>query len=71
MAVTVCLDRSSAVVVTVDAVAEACFHDDVKQHTKMGLTFEVSEGGFLDIDVKVTLALISCTSAICLLSLFK
>ena len=44
---------AEGVFVTVDAVAEVCFHDDVKTHTKMGLTFEVSEGGFLDIDVKV------------------
>ncbi|XP_065181636.1 transmembrane emp24 domain-containing protein 2-like [Sycon ciliatum] len=44
---------AEGVFVTVDAVAEVCFHDDVKTHTKMGLTFEVSEGGFLDIDVKI------------------
>lgn len=58
-----CLHRSHAVLVTVDAVAEACFHDKVAQHTKMGLTFEVSEGGFLDIDVRVRSCL--CLSRIC------
>lgn len=40
--------------VTVDAHAEECFFDKVTKGTKMGLTFEVAEGGFLDIDVEVT-----------------
>lgn len=40
--------------VTVDAHAEECFFDKVTSGTKMGLTFEVAEGGFLDIDVKIT-----------------
>lgn len=39
--------------VNVDAHAEECFFDKVTAGTKMGLTFEVAEGGFLDIDVKV------------------
>ncbi len=39
--------------VTVDAHAEECFFDKVKSGTKMGLTFEVAEGGFLDIDVRI------------------
>lgn len=39
--------------VTVDAHAEECFFDKVSSGTKLGLTFEVVEGGFLDIDVKV------------------
>jgi len=39
--------------VTVDAHAEECFFDKVKSGTKMGLMFEVAEGGFLDIDVKI------------------
>ena len=42
--------------VTVDAHAEECFFDKVKKGTKMGLTFEVAEGGFLDIDVEVSSA---------------
>ena len=37
----------------VDAHAEECFFDKVKQGTKMGLMFEVAEGGFLDIDVRI------------------
>jgi len=40
--------------VNVDAHAEECFFDKVTAGTKMGLTFEVAEGGFLDIDVKIT-----------------
>ena len=39
--------------VSVDAHAEECFFDRVSSGMKMGLTFEVVEGGFLDIDVKV------------------
>ena len=37
----------------VDARDEQCFFDKVKQGTKMGLIFEVAEGGALDIDVKI------------------
>ena len=39
--------------VHVDAHATECFFDRVSSGMKMGLTFEVVEGGFLDIDVKV------------------
>ncbi|XP_076662587.1 transmembrane emp24 domain-containing protein [Halictus rubicundus] len=39
--------------ITVDAHAEECFFDRVEAGTKMGLTFEIAEGGFLDIDVKI------------------
>lgn len=37
----------------VDAHAEECFFDRVSSGMKMSLTFEVVEGGFLDIDVKI------------------
>lgn len=40
--------------VTVDAHAEECFFEDVEADTKMGLTFEIAEGGFLDIDLTIT-----------------
>ncbi|KAI5696375.1 transmembrane emp24 domain-containing protein 2-like isoform X2 [Diaphorina citri] len=40
--------------VTVDAHSEECFFDKVEMGTKMGLMFEISEGGFLDIDVRIT-----------------
>ena len=39
---------------TIDAHAEECFFDRVTTGTKMGLTFEVIDGGFYDIDVKIT-----------------
>ncbi|XP_011506255.1 PREDICTED: transmembrane emp24 domain-containing protein 2-like [Ceratosolen solmsi marchali] len=39
--------------ITVDAHSEECFFDKVEFGTKMGLTFEIAEGGFLDIDVRI------------------
>ncbi|XP_040563852.1 LOW QUALITY PROTEIN: transmembrane emp24 domain-containing protein 2 [Lepeophtheirus salmonis] len=45
--------ESCAYYITVDAHAEECFFDRVKSGTKMGLMFEVAEGGFLDIDVRI------------------
>lgn len=42
---------SSAYYVTIDAHAEECFFERVNTGTKLGLMFEVVEGGFLDIDV--------------------
>lgn len=44
---------STSYFITVDAHAEECFFDKVKSGTKMGLMFEVAEGGFLDIDVRI------------------
>lgn len=40
--------------VNVDAHATECFFDKVSTGMKMSLTFEVVEGGFLDIDVEVS-----------------
>ena len=40
---------------TVEPKTETCFFDTATSGTKMSLTFEVAEGGFLDIDVKVRL----------------
>lgn len=45
---------TSAFFIHVDANEEQCFFDRVVSGAKMGLMFEVSEGGFLDIDVKIT-----------------
>ena len=54
---TVLLIRSvSGYFVVVDANAEECFFDRVTAGTKMSLTFEVAEGGFLDIDVTVCIS---------------
>jgi len=47
------IHTSHAYFVTIDAHAEECFFDKVKAGTKMGLIFEVADGGFLDIDVKI------------------
>lgn len=46
---------NSAYFVHIDAHAEECFFDKVTSGTKMSLMFEVAEGGFLDIDVKVNI----------------
>lgn len=45
---------SEAYFLVIDAHAEECFFERVTSGTKMGLTFEVVEGGFLDIDVTIT-----------------
>lgn len=44
---------ASGYFVSIDAHAEECFYEQVNSGTKMGLMFEVAEGGFLDIDVEV------------------
>lgn len=49
----VLLPMSRGYFVTIDANKEECFFDKVKSGTKMGLIFEVAEGGFLDIDVRI------------------
>ena len=50
------VDLSYEYFVNIDAHAEECFFDEVSSGTKMSLMFEVAEGGFLDIDVKVSIA---------------
>lgn len=40
--------------ITVDAHAEECFFDRAESGTKLGLMFETVEGGFLDIEVRIT-----------------
>eukprot|EP00730_Choanoeca_flexa_P007703 TRINITY_DN12378_c0_g1_i13.p4 TRINITY_DN12378_c0_g1~~TRINITY_DN12378_c0_g1_i13.p4 ORF type:complete len:188 (+),score=13.08 TRINITY_DN12378_c0_g1_i13:4779-5342(+) len=39
--------------INVDAHEKECFFDDIKAGTKMGLMFQVADGGFLDIDVSI------------------
>ncbi|KAJ8953716.1 hypothetical protein NQ314_007326 [Rhamnusium bicolor] len=51
--ITLFINHSLAYFITVDAHAEECFFDKVEAGTKMGLTFEIAEGGFLDIDVRI------------------
>ena len=46
--------------VNIDAHGEECFHDRVSPGTRMSLMFEVADGGFLDIDVKVIKTLFYC-----------
>lgn len=48
-----CVQWTHAYFVYIDASAEECFFDRVTPGTKMALMFEVVEGGFLDIDVKI------------------
>ena len=47
------IGQSEAYFIGIDAHAEECFFDKITSGTKMSLMFEVAEGGFLDIDVKV------------------
>jgi len=51
----VSISTVSGYFVVIDANSEECFFDRVTAGTKMSLTFEVAEGGFLDIDVTVCL----------------
>lgn len=48
------VESSRAYFITVDAHSEECYFDRALAGTKLGLTFEVVEGGFLDIDVLIT-----------------
>eukprot|EP01137_Pigoraptor_chileana_P011588 Opistho-2@62699 len=48
-----CVGTANAFQIVVDAHAEECFFDVIKKGTKMALAFQVSDGGFLDIDVKI------------------
>uniref|UniRef100_A0A1Q3FH02 Putative cargo transport protein n=1 Tax=Culex tarsalis TaxID=7177 RepID=A0A1Q3FH02_CULTA len=50
-----CLPTTSyAYFITVDAHSEECFFDKAESGTKLGLMFETVEGGFLDIEVRIT-----------------
>ena len=52
----VCLlvNQSQQFFISIDAHAEDCYFDRATSGTKFDLMFEVVEGGFLDIDVKIT-----------------
>lgn len=45
--------QSDAYITTLDAHSEECFYEKAIAGTKLGFTFEVIEGGFLDIDVTI------------------
>jgi len=45
---------SNAYFINIDASSEECFFEEVVKDTSLTLTFEVAEGGFLDIDVNVS-----------------
>uniref|UniRef100_A0A6G1SG60 Transmembrane emp24 domain-containing protein n=1 Tax=Aceria tosichella TaxID=561515 RepID=A0A6G1SG60_9ACAR len=45
--------QSDAYLTTLDAHSEDCFYEKALASTKLGFTFEVIEGGFLDIDVTI------------------
>ena len=49
---------AAAYFISIDANEEQCFFDRVVAGQTMGLMFEVAEGGFLDIDVKVSQSII-------------
>lgn len=48
-----CVTYCTAYFIDIEAHSEECFYDKVTSGTKMSLLFEVTEGGFLDIDVQV------------------
>ncbi|KAF7496094.1 Transmembrane emp24 domain-containing protein 2 [Sarcoptes scabiei] len=48
------LNKVNAYFLVIDAHGQECFFERVLSGTKMGLTFEVVEGGFLDLDFSIT-----------------
>ena len=45
------VSKSFQYFITIDAHSEECYFDKATAGTKLGLMFEVVEGGFLDIDL--------------------
>ncbi|CAJ0941242.1 unnamed protein product, partial [Mesorhabditis belari] len=54
LVILLCIYVTDAYFIHIDANEQLCFFERVTSGTKMGLMFEVAEGGFLDIDVKIT-----------------
>lgn len=52
--IVVFVGKSQEFFITIDAHSEDCYFNRAQAGTKLGLMFEVVEGGFLDIDVKIT-----------------
>lgn len=53
-AITLLFTSTHAYFISIDAHAQECFYETAKPDTVLGLMFEVAEGGFLDIDLKVS-----------------
>lgn len=53
------LKYTTSYYVVVDAHSDECFFEKLTSGTKLLLTYEVIEGGFLDIDVKVSIRFFS------------
>ena len=51
---TLLVSNTNQFFITIDAHSEDCYFNKATAGTKLGLMFEVVEGGFLDIDVKIT-----------------
>ena len=49
----IAIKQTDAYITTLDAHSEECYHEKAIASTKLGFTFEVVEGGFLDIDVTI------------------
>ncbi|XP_063677688.1 transmembrane emp24 domain-containing protein 2-like [Bolinopsis microptera] len=49
-----CVGANNGYMLYLDAKAEECFYEELKPNQKAGLSFEVAEGGFLDVDVSLT-----------------
>lgn len=46
-----CISVCNSYMLYLDAQAEECFYEELMPNQKAGLSFEVAEGGFLDVDV--------------------
>lgn len=48
------LQAGEAYIIAVDAGGRECFHEKVQTGTKLGLMFEIVDGGFNDIEIQIT-----------------
>lgn len=53
MLLAIAIRQTEAYITTLDAHSEECFFEKAIASTKLGFTFEVIEGGFLDIDMSI------------------
>lgn len=59
------VDAAATYHVTVDANEELCFFEELQVNDPLGMSFQVTFGGFLDIDVTVCGVQIVCVLYIC------